>query len=134
MESIKTALGLDPEADEAAVAAAIDALKARIAELEAAQAEAETQKTEAEALTFAAEHESVFASKEAAAGLYRKSPELARTFVASLRPAAVAAAAEETPVTHRAQAKTPGEQTTATPEPVGRERVIASLKPSEARD
>jgi hypothetical protein len=128
MESIKTALGLDPEADEAAVAAAIDALKARIAELEAAQAEAETAKTEAEALTFAAEHESVFASKEASADLYRKSPELARTFVASLRPAAVAAAAEETPVTHRAQAKTPGEEPDpAKTEPTGHARVVKAF-------
>ncbi len=99
MEELKKALGLAPDAADADVLAAVQALQAENASLKEA-------KLNAEAEAFADEHKDK-CDREVLKNSYRKDPELARTLVTNMRPAANAPETPKKVVCNSAAAKAP---------------------------
>lgn len=98
MDELKKALGLAPDADEAAVLAAVQALAKKVEDLEAARLNAEAD-------AFAEEHKDKAKDPEVLRNAYRKDPELAKSLVLNMKDPAPAPAPEP--------AKRPGEVPTA---------------------
>ncbi len=98
MEELRKALGLAPDADDAAVLAAVQALAKKVEDLEAA-------KLNAEADAFAEEHKDKAKDPEVLRNAYRKDPELAKSLVLNMKDPAPAPAPDP--------AKKPGEVETA---------------------
>lgn len=98
MEELKKALGLAPDADDAAVLAAVQALAQKVTDLEAA-------KLNSEADAFAEEHKDKAKDPEVLRNAYKKDPELAKSLVLNMKDPAPAPAPEP--------AKKPGEVETA---------------------
>ncbi len=88
MEEIKKALGLAPDADDAAVLAAVQALATKVTDLEAA-------KLNSEADAFAEEHKDKAKDPEVLKNAYKKDPELAKSLVLNMKVPAPAAKPEE---------------------------------------
>ena len=102
MDEIKAALGLAPDADEAAILEAVQALKAKIAEQEEAALNAEAE-------AFADEHKERVENRAALVAAYKKDPALVRETVLNMKaPAPAPAPAAPAPVVcNAASAKTP---------------------------
>lgn len=98
MEELKKALGLAPDAEGAAVLAAVQALAQKVTDLEAA-------KLNSEADAFAEEHKDKAKDPEVLRNAYKKDPELAKSLVLNMKDPAPAPAPEP--------AKKPGEVETA---------------------
>ena len=99
MEELKKALGLAPDAADADVLAAVQALQAENASLKEAQLNSEAE-------AFADEHKDK-CDREVLKNSYRKDPELARTLVTNMRPAANAPETPKKVVCNSAAAKAP---------------------------
>ena len=99
MEELKKALGLAPDAADADVLAAVRALQAENASLKEA-------KLNSEAEAFAEEHKDK-CDPEVLKNSYRKDPELARTLVTNMRPAAKAPETPKRVVCNSAAASAP---------------------------
>lgn len=106
MEAIKKKLGLPPEADEAAVEAAIQALLDQAA---AAQAAA----TNAKAQTVAVANAARIQNSEAFIAAYCQAPEAAEAVLASLKPAAAPAADAPRRIVNSAGAQAPAQAAAA---------------------
>ena len=88
MEELKKALGLAPDADDAAVLAAVQALQSKVGDLEAAQLNAEAD-------AFAEEHKDKVEDPEVLRNAYRKDKALAEELVKNMKAPAPAAKPEE---------------------------------------
>ena len=78
MEELKKALGLAPDADDAAVLAAVQALQTKVGDLEAAQLNAEAD-------AFAEEHKDKAKDPAVLKNAYKKDPELAKSLVLNMK-------------------------------------------------
>ena len=99
MDELKKALGLAPDAADADVLAAVQALQAENASLKEA-------KLNSEAEAFAEEHKDK-CDREVLKNSYRKDPELARALVTNMRPPAKAPETPKKVVCNSAAAKAP---------------------------
>ncbi len=99
MEKLKEMLGLGPDADDAAIEAAVQALID-------AKAEAEAAKANAEAEAFAAENEDK-CDRETLKNAYLASPETAKAIIANMKAPAAPAARQEQKLLNAAAAKAP---------------------------
>lgn len=106
MEAIKKLLGLPPEADEAAVEAAIQALLDKSAEAQAAA-------TNAKAQTVAVANAARIQNSEAFIAAYCQAPEAAEAVLASLKPSAAPAAEAPRRVVNSAGAQAPAQAAAA---------------------
>ena len=78
MEELKKALGLAPDADDAAVLAAVKALQTKVSDLEAAQLNAEAD-------AFAEEHKDKVQNAEILKNAYKKDKALAEELVKNMK-------------------------------------------------
>lgn len=106
MEAIKKKLGLPPEADEAAVEAAVQALLDQIAA-------AQTAATNAKAQTVAAANAARIQNSEAFIAAYCQAPDAAEAVLAALKPSAAPAAEAPRRVVNSAGSQAPAQAAAA---------------------